>query len=109
MVIQENLKKGTAEMILLFLLRENEMYGYQLTQTLRERSQEKYILQEGSMYPILYRLLEKGLIAERREIVCKRRTRVYYSITQEGINRLDDIIHEYVEITTGIGNVMNLK
>jgi len=109
MVIQENLKKGTAEMVLLYLLREQEMYGYQLTQTLRERSQEKYILQEGSMYPILYRLLDRGLIVERREIVCKRRTRVYYSITQEGINRLDEIIREYVEITLGIGLVMNLK
>jgi len=108
MVIQENLKKGTAEMVLLALLKEQEMYGYQLSQTLREKSDGKYVLQEGSMYPILYRMLDKGLIGERREIVGKRRTRVYYAITELGLTRLDEIVHEYLDVTKGIKGVMKL-
>ena len=98
----------TAEMVLLALLKEQEMYGYQLSQTLKEKSNGKYVLQEGSMYPILYRMLDKGLIGERREIVGKRRTRVYYAITELGLTRLDEIVHEYLDVTAGIKGVMKL-
>ncbi|MCL1789155.1 MAG: PadR family transcriptional regulator [Oscillospiraceae bacterium] len=61
------------------------MYGYQLSQELSKRSNSFFVIQEGSMYPVLYRMLNKELISERKELVGKRRTRVYYHIEPLGL------------------------
>ena len=60
MGITEGLKRGTVELMLLTLLKDEDMYGYQLSQELEIRSKGLFLLQEGSMYPTLYRMLEKG-------------------------------------------------
>ena len=60
-----NLKKATIEMFLLKLLSEEDMYGYQLSQELKKRSDGKYTILEGSMYPILYRLSDQSLLSFR--------------------------------------------
>ena len=49
MSISDNLKRGTVELLLLTLLGEQDMYGYQLSQTLAQRSEGLFTLQEGSM------------------------------------------------------------
>ena len=69
MSISDNLKRGTVGFLLLTLLGEQDMYGYQLSQMLAQRSGGLYTLQEGSMYPTLCRLREKGLISDRKELV----------------------------------------
>lgn len=84
MGITEGLKRGTVELMLLTLLKDEDMYGYQLSQELEIRSKGLFLLQEGSMYPTLYRMLEKGLVSDRIEKVGKRRTRVYYHIEPKG-------------------------
>ena len=53
MQVRENLKRGTVEMILLHLLQERDMYGYELLQLMNERSVGKFTLKDGSMYPIM--------------------------------------------------------
>ena len=53
--LETTLKKATIEMLLLNLLKEQDMYGYQLSQELKKRSSGLYTILEGSMYPILYR------------------------------------------------------
>ena len=57
MQVRENLKRGTVEMILLHLLQERDMYGYELLQEMNERSKGKFTLKDGSMYPIMYRMI----------------------------------------------------
>ena len=57
------LKKATIEMLILKLLWEGDKYGYQITQELKTRSDGLYTVLEGSMYPILYRLLDDGCIS----------------------------------------------
>lgn len=107
MSITENLKKGTAELILLTLLQESDMYGYQLTQELADRSDNLFILKEGSMYPILYRLESKGYISCHQEKVSMRRVRVYYHLEPSGVEYLKAIREEYYTINKGISNVLN--
>lgn len=51
--VQENIKRGTAEMLILALLVEQDRYGYQICQEMAKRSDGTVILQEGSVYPIL--------------------------------------------------------
>ena len=109
MGIAENLKRGTVELLLLTLLSEKDMYGYQLSQELTERSDSLFVIQEGSMYPTLYRMLDKGLISDRQELVGKRRVRVYYHIEPLGLDYLKEIKGEYISLNRGILKVLGLK
>jgi len=104
--ITENLKKGTAELLLLTLLKEADMYGYQLTQELEARSEGLFVLREGSMYPTLYRLVDKGMISDRQVKVGQRRVRVYYHIEPKGLEYLEKIRSEYFSINKGIVNIL---
>lgn len=58
---ERQIKKGVLEMLVLNLIYDKPMYGYQLIQTLKQDSDEFFILKEGTLYPILYRLEENGL------------------------------------------------
>jgi len=109
MQVRENLKRGTVEMILLHLLQGRDMYGYELLQEMNERSKGKFTLKDGSMYPILYRMIDKGLITDEQVLVGRRRTRVYYHLTDEGKKCLNEIKEEYFFITEGISNILNFK
>lgn len=109
MKIRENLKKGTVELILLHLLLEGDKYGYQLAQEMEKRSKGKYFLGEGTLYPLLYRMIDKKLITDRQVLVGRRRTRVYYHIESEGVEYLDEITAEYNSITEGISNILTYR
>lgn len=102
MSVCDNLKRGTVELVLLSLLQGQDMYGYQLSQKMALRSKGRFTLQEGSLYPILYRLSDKGYLSERKELVNRRRTRVYYHLEPEGEAYLAQIRKEYFDINRGI-------
>ncbi len=109
MGISENLKKGTSELLILYLLRSEDMYGYQIAQELKVRSGEQFVMPEGSLYPTLYRLIEKGVISDRMEIVGKR-LRKYYHLEPKGYDYLETITNEYEKISKGIQMVLsNIK
>ena len=107
--VRENLKKGTVEMVLLHLLSERSMYGYEILQEMKKRSGEQFVLKDGSMYPILYRMIDKGLITDEQVLVGRRRTRVYYHLTEEGKTSLEEIKAEYLFITEGITKLLNYQ
>ena len=107
--VRENLKRGTVEMVLLHLLQERDMYGYELIQKMNERSKGKFTLKDGSMYPILYRMIDKGLITDEQVLVGRRRTRVYYHLTDIGKKYLEDIKEEYFFITEGISSILSYQ
>lgn len=65
MGVSENLKRGVTEIVLLALLSQQDMYGYEMAQAMRERSHEKFTLLETSMYPTLYRLQDNGHISKK--------------------------------------------
>ena len=109
MKVRENLKKGTVEMVLLHLLSEGSMYGYEILQEMKKRSGEQFVLKDGSMYPILYRMIDKGLITDEQVLVGRRRTRVYYHLTEEGKAYLEEIKAEYLFITEGITKLLNYQ
>lgn len=102
MGISEGLKRGTIEIMLLTLLQNEDMYGYQLCQELESRSHGLFILQEGSLYPPLYRMMDRGYISDQKELVGKRRVRVYYHIEQAGRDYLEEIKQEYFSLNRGV-------
>ena len=100
-------KKSEHPLAKAVLLKGEEMYGYQLTQEIGKRSNGTFRITEGSMYPTLYRLLDKELIADRLELVGRRRTRVYYHIEPKGLEYLDKLEKEYELTSAGIDAIMS--
>lgn len=108
MPLSENVKRGSVELLLLTLLQKEDMYGYQLAQELESRSGGRYSLQESSMYPILYRMMDKGLISDKQVLVGKRRTRVYYHLEDKGREYLAQIRMEYLTLCKGILQILEV-
>lgn len=105
----DTFKKGSIEMLTLLIMRETDIYGYQLVHLLKERSKGIIAVQEGSLYPLLYRMVDAGYISGRDETVetkfGRRRTRVVYYMEPKGILRLEQLEKEYYEVQEGIENV----
>ena len=108
MAVSDNVKRGTIELLVLTLLDSRDMYGYELVQEIKEQSNNLYIMQESSLYPSLYRLLDKGFISDRQEKVGKRRVRVYYHIEDDGKLYLAQIRKEYLTLCRGILNLLHI-
>lgn len=94
-----NYKKATIEMLLLKLLSEQDMYGYQLSQELKRRSSLHYTILEGSMYPILYRLTDMRYISFYEKKIGVRQTRVYYHLEDSGITYYKELVQSYQEFS----------
>ena len=106
MKIQENLKRGMTELLILHLLKQEDMYGYQLVQETERRSGGRIVTQEGSLYPVLYKLVDQGLISDRKVLVGRRMTRVYYHLEPAGEQRLEELVREYEEVTKGVFQII---
>lgn len=99
---QASFRRGVMSLVILALLKREDMYGYQLVQETSLSSGGRISTQEGSLYPVLYRLLDQGLISDRKVQVGKRMTRIYYHLEPAGEVRLEELINEYQEITQGV-------
>jgi len=106
MGVSENLKRGVTELVLLGLLAQRDMYGYEMSQELQTRSGGKFILQESSMYPALYRLEDKGYITVTKQQVGRRRTRMYYHLEPSGRDYLQSSVAEYLAMQEGIRAIL---
>ncbi len=105
---QNNFKKGAVEMLLLHILKEKgDCYGYQLSQLIKIISDEYLTVPEGSMYPALYKAIDKGYISDYKKQVGKRLTRVYYHIEDLGIEHLSGLVQEYYETNKSIEKILN--
>ena len=107
MVKKSNFKKGSVEMLILTLLNDQTMYGYQISQEISGRSGNIINIPEGSLYPTLYKLLDEDFVADERRLVGKRMSRIYYSITDKGRERLQDLYRDYTQVHKGIKGILD--
>ena len=108
MSIDKTLVSGSVTMLLLKLLSEKDMYGYEMISTLRERSQNVFELKAGSLYPLLHNLEGKNIvISYEKEVLGK--TRKYYSITKDGYALLAHKQTEWNEYIGAVSDVMLLE
>lgn len=98
---QDSFKRGTVELALLAVLREEDLYGYEIVQKIAQKSDNNFILPLGTLYPVLYRLTESGCISDRDEIVGKR-LRKYYHLEERGREYFAEMLKEYRKIEKGI-------
>jgi PadR family transcriptional regulator PadR len=102
----KELKRGTLEMILLRLISERQMYGYELASTLEKRGGSQFRIKEGTLYPILYRLENAGFIESRWETLERGVPRKYYQLTKTGTKYLEVRLAEWKEFTTAVSKLM---
>lgn len=79
---------GSADMLIMTLLRERDMYGYQMIEDLRRRSDHTFDLKAGTLYPLLHSLEEKGWVTSYQDAAGAARPRKYYHLTDAGGERL---------------------
>jgi len=81
----QQLKKGALEMLVLELISQEPTYGYELLSRLKERSGGMFTLKEGTLYPILYRLEDDGMIeASWQTGEGRKAPKKIYSVTEKG-------------------------
>ncbi len=99
--------KNIIEMLVLFLLQKEDLYAYNIMKMIRSLSGDVLAVQGGSLYPILYKLTEKGYITDRVEIIGKRQrmSRVYYHLTDPGKDYLQSLIADNELVQRGIQSV----
>lgn len=83
-VFDRELKKGSAELLILSLVENRARHGYEISKLIEDRSDGVLKFNVASFYPLLYRLEERGLIAGRWVEKAGQRRRRYYRITAQG-------------------------
>lgn len=95
---------GVPELLILRLLKEREMYGYELVRTIRAETENAIKLGEGVVYPVLHSLEREGALKSRRRTV-NGRTRVYYTVRPSGAKRLQGLMSQWSRIANALGNL----
>ncbi|WP_448520636.1 PadR family transcriptional regulator [Rhodoflexus sp.] len=104
-----HLVKGSLAIIILKLLEENRrMYGYEITQKVKELTAGQMQVTEGALYPALHKLEAEGLVTTESEIV-EGRVRKYYSLTQSGETEAASRISELLASLQHLQLILNPK
>jgi PadR family transcriptional regulator PadR len=96
---------GVPELLILRCLKDREMYGYELVQEIKGRTDAVVTLGEGVVYPLLHALERSGALQSRRKTV-QGRSRVYYAMTPKGAERLKGLSSTWATLAAAIGQVM---
>jgi PadR family transcriptional regulator PadR len=95
MDIRDQIRKGSTSLLILALLSEEPMYGYQISQELEKRSGGYFEMKEGLLYPLLHRLKREGLLNSEWQDAVGERRRKYYTITGTGRQALKEQTQEW--------------
>lgn len=101
MLNTDSFKRGTVDLVVLSVLLEKDMYGYEIVKAVKEKSQGNYEIPLGTLYPVLYRFIENGYLSDRDEIVSKR-LRKYYHLEEKGRVHYQALLDEYKKISAGV-------
>jgi len=107
MKFESQLLKGIAPVVVLEILSGGQMYGYELSEAIEQRSAEVLTLGKGTLYPLLYNLEAKKLVRGRWEQAESGRKRRYYSITGKGKDELAKQKAQLKELTTGLNLIFS--
>ncbi len=102
---------GNAAMLILGLLFRRDMYGYEMLEELRSRSQNVFEMKAGTLYPLLHSLEEKGYVTVYEETAGEgtRKVRKYYHITKKGKKVFEQKRTEWDVYARAVANVLGVK
>lgn len=97
---------GVTELLILSLLKERDMYVYEIVKAVENYSGGALSISQNTLYTSTYKLIGEGMLSEYTRLVGKRRTRVYYHIEQKGEEYLAQLRENYQRNITGVQNIM---
>jgi PadR family transcriptional regulator PadR len=100
-----NFMNGVPELLILTLLQQQEMYGYEIVQAIHSRTDDVVAVGEGVVYPVLHGLEADGALTSRRKTV-NGRSRIYYSVTSAGSHRLATLSEGWTNLATAIQKML---
>ena len=105
MKLERELMRGAGPTAVLKLLERGEMYGYQLVEALAARSEGVLAMGQSTLYPMLYNLEAKKLVASRIEKADNGRPRKYYRLTGKGTRRLAKDRSQWEALAEALGKL----
>jgi PadR family transcriptional regulator PadR len=103
----QELIKGTLKTIVLSLLSEHDrMYGYEITQHVKDKTAGEIQLTEGALYPTLHKLEAEGFLATEKVSIGKR-VRKYYTLTETGNKQANDKVMEFRKFSETMNDLLN--
>lgn len=105
MAVDKSLVSGSTGMLILKLLSEKDMYGYEMIEALEKKSNHIFQLKAGTLYPLLHSLVEKGYLTFYEQ-EAGGKVRKYYSLTKSGKKYLDGKVEEWKEYQSAVVNVL---
>ena len=101
-----NFMNGVPELLILRLLEQGEMYGYEIVQALHRRTDAVIAVGEGVVYPVLHALESEGALTSKRRAVGGR-SRIYYTVTKLGTRRLASLSEAWTQLAGAIQGLLN--
>ena len=106
MQLYRQIRKGSTPVLILSLLAEQPMYGYQIARELERRSEGYFTMKEGLLYPALHRMERDDLLSSEWRTVAGARRRKYYFITEKGRKVLANSVAEWTTFTKKLMRVI---
>ena len=107
MSIDKSVLTGSTTVLILKLLEEKDMYGYEMISNLAKKSNHTFDLKAGTLYPLLHNLEKNGIVESYEESTASERTRKYYHLTEKGKDVLKIKEKEWHEYSTAVNRVLN--
>ena len=102
-----DLLQGTLDMLILKALSLGELHGYGIIQRIRQLSDEMLNVEQGSLYPALYRIEQKGWVSARWDVHETGREAKFYSLTKAGRVQLDKELQQWQRLSSAVVLVIN--
>jgi transcriptional regulator len=104
---KNDLLQGTLDMLVLRILSRGELHGWGITQKLEQLSKSALQVDEGSLYPSLYRMEEKGWLKGEWRVTENNRRAKFYALTPSGRKQLESEIEGWDRAISIVAKVMN--
>jgi PadR family transcriptional regulator PadR len=106
MTPRDQMRKGSTDFLILSLLAEGPMYGYEISQKLAQRSGGYFEMKEGLLYPALHRMQQNGWLSSKWQEIDGRK-RKYYTLTPQGKKALGEQAYEWKTFIERLGDVLD--
>lgn len=100
-------KYGMLELAILHILCQGDLYGLEFTYLISEMTGDSMHFPTGSIYPILYQLVDAGYVSSTAD--SERKTRIYYHIEESGRQRLEFLTNDYLKTSDAIQSILAYK
>ena len=108
MKIDKGFIGGSSNLLVLSLLKERDMYGYEIIKDLELRSDNTFKFKEGTLYPVLHKLESDGLVKSYRKKGDTGRERKYYQITTRGEKELIEEKRQWQVFSSSLNKVIGV-